>query len=171
METKVTTPVVKGLIISLVLVVFGLGTYFSGQTANKALGYLQYAILIGGVIWACINYSNQMNNNVTFGNVFAHGFKTTSVVTVIMIIYTVLALKVLFPEMADMAVDQARIELEKRKMADDQIGSAINMTQKFMIPFAIGGILVAFLFMGCIASLIGAGVAKKNPQTPFQQAQ
>jgi hypothetical protein len=110
-----------------------------------------------------------MDQNVTFGNVFAHGFKTTSVITVIMIIYTVIALKFLFPEMMDLALDKTREELAKSNMSDEQTEQTVEMTTKFFLPFAIGGILIAFLFIGTIASLIGAAVAKKNPQGPFQQ--
>ncbi|MCY7421484.1 MAG: DUF4199 domain-containing protein [Chitinophagaceae bacterium] len=169
METKVTTPVVKGLIISMILIVIGLAIYFSGQMANKSLGYLQYLILLGGVIWACINYAKQLNHNVTFGNVFAHGFKTTAVVTVITIVYTVLAFKVLFPEMQDVLIRQAELEMEKQSLSDDQREQAIGMVRNYMVPFAIGGVLFFFMVIGLIGSLIGAAAAKKHPQDPFQQ--
>src|SRR4051812_35385038 len=131
MESKVTTPVVKGLIISLVLIVISIAIYFAGQTGNKSLGYIQYLVLLAGVIWGCVNYANQMNHNVTFGNVFAHGFKITAVVTVIVIAYTVLALKVIFPEMVDKILEQTTTELEKQNMQDSQKETALNMTRKF----------------------------------------
>lgn len=169
METKITTPVIKGLIISLALIVFGIAVYFAGQVGNQGLNSVQYIIIVGGIIWGCINYANQMNNNVTFGNVFAHGFKITAVITVIMIVYTVISLKLLFPDMADMIMDKAREAIAKKNMSDDQTESALNMTRKFMVPFAIGGILIMFMIIGAIASLIGAAVARKNPQGPFVQ--
>ena len=169
METKVTTPVLKGVIISLILIVFGIATYFAGQIANQGLNSVQYVILIGGIIWSCINYSKQMNNNVTFGNVFAHGFKVTAVVTVITILYSIIAIKFLFPDMIDTILDKTREELSKKNMSDDQAETAMNMTKKFMLPFMIGGILIMFMIVGAISSLIGAAVAKKNPQGPFVQ--
>ena len=171
MEKTITTPVVKGLLISLVLIVIGLGIYFGGLMQNKSVGFLQYIVLIGGVIWGCIIYANQMEHNVTYGNVFAHGFKITAVITVIMIVYTVLALTFLFPEMKDIALQQARENMEKSgNITDEQIDKALGLTSKFFTTFAIAGILVGFLVIGLISSLIGAAVAKKNPQNPFQQA-
>lgn len=169
MEEKVTTPVVKGLIVSLILIVFSLALYFSDQMMNKTLGYLQYAIVMGGIIWACINYSNQMQHRITFGNAFVHGFKMTAVITVIMVVYTVLSFKVLFPEMMDKILDQTAAELEKKNMPDDQVDNTMNLTRKFFIPFAIAGVLFIFMFMGVISSLIGAAVAKKKPNDPFAQ--
>lgn len=169
MENKVTTPVVKGLIISLCIIVYSLILYFTDQYMNKSLGYVQYAIILGGVIWACIIYANQMNNNVTFGNVFAHGFKTTAVFTVITVLYTALAFKVLFPEMQDKILEQTVAEMQKKNLSQDQIDQAMTITNKFFFTFAIAGILVFNVFLGTIASLIGAAVAKKNPTDPFVQ--
>ena len=169
METKVTTPVVKGLIISMILIVFGLAIYFSGQIGNKSLGYLQYLVLFAGIIWGCINYAKQLNGNVTFGNTFAHGFKITAVVTVIIIVYTVLAFTILFPEMKGMMIEQAEKQMEEQSMSDSQREQAASMMKNYMVPFAIAGILFFFMVIGLIASLIGAAVAKKKPLDPFQQ--
>ena len=81
MDNKVTSPAVKGIIISLCLIVFSLILTFSGLEKNKGLGAIQFLILIGGIIWAAISFANQMNNNVTFGSVFVHGFKTAAAIT------------------------------------------------------------------------------------------
>ena len=168
MEQKVSTPVQKGLIISLILIVFGIVLYFTDQYMNKALSYLQYVILIAGIIWSCNIYAKQMNGNVTFGNVFAHGFKTTAFVAALVAVYTFVAIKFLFPEMIDKIMDAARQEMQKDgKLSDEQISQGVEMGRKFFLPFAIGGILFFFAICGAIGSLIGAATAKKNPRDPF----
>lgn len=171
METKQTTPAMQGLIIALILIAFGLITHFAGLSTMKSLGYIQYAILGGGLIWCCITYAKQNDGNVTFGNTFAHGFKVTAAATGIFAVYTFLALKFITPEIVDIALDQARTAmLEQKKMSDSDINDAINMSRKFFMPFAIAGIIVMFLIFGCIFSLIGAAVAKKNPNfNPLEQ--
>jgi phosphatidylglycerophosphate synthase len=171
MEQKVTPPWTKGLVISLILIVYSLAIYFAGQAYNKSLSWVQFVILIAGLIVACIGFAKQKNGNVTFGNVFAHGFKTTAAIIVIMVIYTVIAFKLLFPEMMDTIMDQARADMEKQgNVTDEQITQGIEMGRKFFIPFAIGGIVLMFGICGAIASLIGAGVAKKNPNyNPLEQ--
>lgn len=169
MEKKITSPVVKGLIISLILVVFGLIIYFTNQMQNKALGFVQYCVLIAGIIWGCIQYSKELHGDVTFGNVFAHGFKITAFVIVVMVIYFVLASKLLFPDMIDKAIEEVRTSMEQKNTPDTQIETVVNMTRKYFIPFGIGGIIIGFGIIGAIASLVGAAVAKKNPQTPFNQ--
>ncbi len=169
MENKITSHVVKGVIIALLLIAFGLITYLTGQFANKSLQYIQYVILIGGIIWSCTSYAKQLNGNVTFGNVFAHGFKTTAVITVLTCIYTFIAMKILFPDMADKILSEAKKGMEEKNLSDEDIDKALKMTRDYLVPFAIGGILLMFSIVGAISSLIGAAVSKKKPQDPFAQ--
>lgn len=172
MEQKVTTPVQKGLIISLLLIVYGLVLYFTNQFMNQGLSSVQYVILIGGIIWSCISYAKEMNGNVTFGNVFAHGFKTTAFVAALTAVYTFFAVKFLFPDMVDMVVEKARQDMVKNnELSSEQIDQALEMTRKFFVPFAVGGALIVFAIVGLVSSLIGAAVAKKNPTNPFSQPQ
>jgi hypothetical protein len=169
-ENKITQPWMKGLIISLVLITLSIVFQLTGLAKIKSLQWLQSVLIIAALIWACIGYGKEMNDNVTFGNVFAHGFKVTAGMTVIFILYTVISFKFLFPEMADQALDQARLEMEKNNtLSENDIEKGIEMTRKFIIPFSIGAILFAFAFVGAIGSLIGAAITKKNPKTPFEQ--
>lgn len=168
METKVTTPQVKGFIIALILIIYGIIIYFVDGMKHPELSYIQYALFIAGIIWACVSYSNQLHANVTFGNLFAHGFKTTAVVTVITLIYSVIALKFLFPDMVDKSIEVTRQKMEADgKASDSQIDQTLTMMKDHFVLFAVLGIIFGFAIFGAVSSLIGAAVAKKNPQTPF----
>lgn len=170
MEKQVTSHIVKGAILGAFSILFSIIIYVFNLYTVKELNWVSYAVIIGGIIYGNIVYANQNNNNVSFGNIFAHGFKTTAVLIVITVIYTVLSLKVLFPDMIDKIIDMSRVEMEKNpQMTDEIIEQAMTMTRKFFLPFAIGGVLIGTGVMGALASLIGAGVAKKNPVDPFKQ--
>lgn len=167
MENQVTTHIVKGLILSVISIVFSIVIYVFNLYEMSALSYINYAIFIGGLIYGAVLYSNQNGHNVTFGNLFAHGFKTTAVVIVISSVYTLLAFKVLFPDMLEKVLDLSKKKmLENPKMTDEMIDQAMTMTRKFFIPFALGGAIIGTGVLGAIGSLIGAAVAKKNPN-PF----
>ncbi len=170
MEKKLTSPAVKGVIISLILIVLSLIIQFLNLTKNRGFSSIQFVILIGGLIWSAISFSKQMNANVTFGNVFTHAFKTAAAVTAIMVVYTIISIKFINPEIVDMALQEARTGMEGKNMSDDQIDRAINFTRKFFVPLTAGGVLLSFLILGVIGALIGAAVSKKNPQqSPFVQ--
>ena len=169
MEKKVTSHVSKGLIISLILIVFSVVLHFSGQQLkNPSIGYLAYVILIGGVIWACITYGKERDHRVTFGNVFGHGFKVTAVVTCISIVFTVIFF-LIFPEIKEQSLDAARLEMEKNpQMNDESIEQGLAMVSRMFFIFLIGAIIIGYLIVGAIASLIGAAVTKKTPVSPFE---
>jgi len=168
METKVTTPQLKGLIISLALIVFNLVLYFADGLKHQELTYIGYAIFLAGIIWACTSYSKQLNANVTFGNLFAHGFKTSAVVIIIMLAYSLLAFNVLFPDMLDKIIEMSRQKMEADgKASDEQINQSLGMMKDHFNLFLVVGVVIGYALAGLISSLIGAAVAKKNPQTPF----
>jgi hypothetical protein len=167
MENQVTSHIVKGVILSAISIVFAIVVYVFNLYEMSLLSYINYAVFLGGLIYGGILYANQNNNNVTFGNVFAHGFKTTAVVIVITSIYTILSFKVLFPDMLDKVLEISRKKMaENPKMTDEMIEQAMAMTKKFFIPFALGGTVIGTGILGAIGAAIGAGVAKKNPN-PF----
>src|SRR5678816_3966307 len=105
MEKKVMTHVQKGLLVSLILIVIGIAGYFTKLFEQSWFSWASNGILCIAVIWGCITYANQMNGQVTFGNVFAHGFKMSVVVALILIVWVILAMTVLFPEMKDKSLD------------------------------------------------------------------
>lgn len=171
METKPTSAAIKGVILSLVLIVFSLVTIYTDQMQNRALGIIPIVILLGGVIWGCVTYSKQMDHNVTFGNIFAHGFKMTAAVIAIMAIYTLLLFLVINPGLKEVSLEQARAEMEKQaNLSESDRENAIQMTERLFLPITIGSIIVIYGLVGCIAALIGGAVSKKNPNpTPFNR--
>lgn len=158
------SPILKGVIITVAIIAFAVITALMGIEKSKSLGWIQYVLIIGGIIWACVSFSSQMESNVTFGNVFAHGFKVTAVVTSLFIVYMALALTFIFPEVKDQAINVMRTEMAKQPNYNEaQADKIVGITQKYFVLFTAGGTLVLFLILGAIASLIGAVVAKKNP--------
>jgi hypothetical protein len=170
MENKITSHIVKGAILSVASIVLGVVMYVFNLYEVSWLSYVNYAILIGGIIYSCILFANESHNNVTFGNIFAHGFKTTSVVIVIVTVYTFLSVKFLFPDMVDKIIEISRKKMaENPQLTDEMIEQGITMTKKFFVPFAIGGAIIGNAFLGAIGALIGAAAAKKNPADPFSE--
>jgi hypothetical protein len=168
MENKVTSHIVKGIILSAISIVFAIVVYTFNLYEMSVLSYINYALFIGGLIYGGILFSNENSNNVTFGNVFAHGFKTTAVVIVITAIYTYLSVEFLFPDMVDKAILISKKEMLKNpKMTAEMIDQSTAMVKKYFIPFALGGTIIGTGFLGLIGSLIGAAVAKKNTN-PFE---
>ena len=167
METKVTTHIVKGVIIGAVYILLSTIIYAFNLYSIKWLTLLIYLFIFAGIIISNIVYANQNNNNESFGNIFADGFKTTSLFIIISIAFTVLFF-ILLPEMIDKSFELQRVELKKKpELTDEMIENFIAMQKDNFWTFTIAGNIVLNAIIGAIASLIGAGVAKKNPIDPF----
>ena len=167
MNPAVTTPTTKGLLLGLILIIIALATYFSGIDMSGGIQWLGYIIFLLGIVFCIIQYGKQINHNSTFGNYFAHGFKISAIVTIIMIVYVV-AFILLFPEFKDKAMEEARKNMNSKNLSEEQMDKAIEISRKFFMTFLIAGTLIGYLILGAIASLIGAAVTKKNPNN-FQQ--
>lgn len=168
MQQKITSTVTKGLVIGLVMIVITLGITFSGMAFDSTLRWLTYIVFIVGVVIAIKQYGQQINYNSTFGNYFAHGFKISALVTIIMIAYSVLFIA-MFPEFKEQALEEAKKQMQANKnVSAESMEKGIDITKRFFMIAMIGGILFFYLVTGAIASLIGAAVTKKDPK-PFQE--
>ncbi len=164
MEQTVTTSTTKGIVISLILIVIALVSYFLNMNTSSALQYISYAVFILGIIWSVNIYGKQIDHNSTFGNYFAHGFKIAALVTAIMIIYIVIFVY-LFPDVREKAMEAAKTRMEsKGQLTQEQINQGLVITKKFFMVFIVAGTLLGYLIFGALASLIGAGITKKNPR-------
>ncbi|HEX8331833.1 MAG TPA: DUF4199 domain-containing protein [Segetibacter sp.] len=171
MEKKPISHFVVGLIIGLVLVATFLIFYFTGRSFEKdALSYIPSLLFVIILIFSIVQYSKANNHNVTFGSCFSYGFKATAIAALIMALFMFIFLYT-FPDYKEQFVAFMTEELEKSEAVDDeQKEKTVEMMAGFFTISAIGGSLIANIIVGAIASLIGAAVAKKNPQAPFNQA-
>ena len=168
METKVTTPQIKGLIISLIIIVYSVAGHLLNIYLKSWFGWIGAVILLVGIIWSTNVYGTQMNNNVTFGNLFGHGFKVTAVVICITFVFTLLSVYVLFPDTIDQIVQyQSEKAIESGKMTSEQLQQALPMMKKFTPIGLFAGSVIFDAIIGAIGALIGAAVTKKKPQDPF----
>ncbi len=162
-ETKPATPAVKGAFLTLVLLLVGLGVYFSGGVTDRRITYYLFAVLFVGIMLSSRFYAKQMDGNVTFGNVFAEGFKTTAVIIVLSSICTIISLKLIFPGIVDKLVEAGKMEMKKEGgSSDEQIKTYFEGMRGFMVPIIMGYIIFFFGLVGALGSLAGAATAKKN---------
>lgn len=168
MEQKITTHITKGLLLSLALIVLNLIGHVLNIDLEPWFGWIGVAFFLVGIIWSVTLYGKQMNYNVTFGNLFAHGFKVTAVTICITFIYTLLAVYLIFPDMID-KITQRGIDkaIQQGKMTSDQAQQSFAMIKKITTITILAGSVVGNAVIGAICSLIGAAVTKKKPQDPF----
>ena len=168
-ENKIMSPQIKGLLIALIVIILGIAGYFTGLGFSTWYNWVVNAIMLAAIIIACVHFANQKQGYVTFGNVFLHGFKITAVVAIIVLVYTLLAFTVLFPDMKEKIFEMQQAQMEKRGLDDDKLEQGMTMMKKYFMIFLVLGVIFGTLIWGSIASLIGAAVAKKKKYNPLDQ--
>ena len=162
------THITKGLLLALVLIVFSLAGHLLNIDLESWFGWIATGIFIIIVIWSVNFYGKQMNYNVTFGNLFAHGFKVTAVAICITFLYTLLSVYVIFPDSIDRIVQKGMDKaIQDGKMTSDQAQQNMEMIKKITTISILAGSILINAIIGAVGSLIGAAVTKKKPQDPF----
>ena len=168
-ENKIMSPQIKGLLIALIVIILGIAGYFTELGFSTWYNWVVNAIMFAAIIIACVHFANQKQGYVTFGNVFLHGFKITAVIAIIVLVYTLLAFTVLFPDMKEKMFEMQQAQMEKQGLDDDKLEQGMEMMKKYFMIFLVIGVIFGTLIWGCIASLIGAAVAKKKKFNPLDQ--
>ncbi|MBC7904666.1 MAG: DUF4199 domain-containing protein [Gemmatimonadaceae bacterium] len=164
MEPKFTSHIVKGLIIAAILVVLDLVARKSGVRVDESfIKWLPGTIMILGFTFSGWYYAKQLDGQVSFGTVFAHGFKTAAVTICMLALYTWISVKFLYPEFAEETFKNAAEQLAKEKniMPGEVQAKATEAAKKAWI-LAVSGVLFLGLIFGLIGASLGAAIAKKK---------
>lgn len=170
MEKKSSDYLGKGLMLALVLIVVDLIGGFAHLRFESWFKWISTIIAMVAIIVFCIQFGARQVDGVTFGKVFGYGFKISLIVSALMVVYSLLSMYVIFPELIDQILTKTRTDLQAAgKLTDDQIDTQVAMTKKFMQP----GILSIFIFLvtlffNTIASLLGAAFTKKTDPDVFK---
>src|SRR5687768_15878761 len=114
-EKKAINHRVAGLLIGAILAIYSIVINFLNLGSSSGTGLLQLVIIIGALIFFVHQYGKAKNFTETFGNLFAYGFKTTAVFTIISIVFSIIFF-LAFPEMKEQSLEIARQKLEEKKM-------------------------------------------------------
>lgn len=166
---KPISHIVAGLIIGAILIIYTCALYYTGTEQAGIYGWLPIIFIIVGLVVFVNLYGKAMNNEVTFGNLFAYGFKTTAFLTLVVIAFTVI-FYLIFPDVKEKALETARQKMEEKgNLTPDEIDKALETARKMFWVFAIGGVLLIYAIIGAIGSLIGAAVTPKKTFNPTDQ--
>lgn len=157
-----------GIITGVVLVMLFVLFYVFDLLTNKAIGLLPALVYIVLVVVAQIKHAKALDGNITYGNLFAVGFKTAAAATAIYLVFMIIFV-LLVPSYKDLMLEQSRVDMVKKGLTADQIKQGMAISKKFFTVGVIGGTLVIDLIIGLVAALIGAAIAKKNPRPQASQ--
>lgn len=151
-----------GLIAGLVLIVlFVLYAVIGWSFKGGVIRWIPSIVFMLLILLAQFTHAKAVNGYITYGNLFAKGFKTAAVATCIYVVFLIIFLLV-DPSYKERVLEMSREGMVEKGMSSDQIKPAMAMVRKFFMVSTIAGAVIGELVLGLIASLVGAAVAPKK---------
>ncbi|AMR33222.1 hypothetical protein A0256_18255 [Mucilaginibacter sp. PAMC 26640] len=133
---------------------------------NSAIKYISYLPFIAFCVLTQKEFRDQLGGFLTFGQGFKAGFRYALFAGFLLAIFTLVYLKVLNTGALDKMIEQQQVILAEKNMPQEQIDAATEVTKKWGVLIGTLGAAIGTLISGCIVSLIGAAILKKE-RSPF----
>ncbi len=156
-----------GVYISALLIIVSLVVFVLELYAETWVAYVNYAILLGGVIISSLHYrNNRMGGFVTYGQSFSAGFMAGLYAAIIAGIFTFIFMSFMGDDYTAILLQKAEERmLEKRPdMSDEEYDMAMKFTENMMKPWWMAFMgLLNYVFFSLVFSLI-ASIFIKRPK-------
>lgn len=160
MNEKVTSHIIIGAIISVLLVLTNLTGQLTKWVYLSWFGWIEIIVFLVGVIMSTLYYGKQLNSQVTFGQLFTHGFKTTAVVICLVFIYSWVSIYFLFPGFVEEKMRPGLIQARLQGKTDLEIKQYLAIGKKVFLA----GNLMLNLITGAAGSLLGSLLTNKSAE-------
>ena len=158
-----------GLYMGLALILNAVIFYVMGILFSPVCGYITYAIIIGGLIWAMITYREQhVEEGVSYGKALGLGTLQALFASLIYAFFTFVLFKLVDKTLTDKFLSFLEEQFVKGGVSESQIDALMPMYRKLMSPvFYSFAQVLSVTFYGFLFSLV-LGIFFKKPSTdPF----
>jgi hypothetical protein len=114
---KAFSPQLKGLITSVLMIALALWIDRQRETLDERVQYFVFLVYAMGILWALVSLSRSGSFTGRFGQLFSEGFKTFIVITLSMVAFTFVYVK-LHPELADQEYVKTKQYYQQQKQND-----------------------------------------------------
>ncbi len=156
-----------GAITGIVIIIYSLILYLTGQTFNTALGYFSYILLIAGIITGTLLFRNKvLNGHISYGNAFIAGLLIVIFSAILSSFFSFILMRFIDPGLIEQLVSKTEEKMLNQGLNDEQIELIIERTRKMVAsPFSVVIGLLGMIIIGTILSLITSAFIKKEGNT------
>lgn len=153
-----------GAMLGLSLIIFSLLLWMFDATTNRALAFVNYIIIIAGIVLATKTFRDQEQGGfITYGRALGVGTLTVVFAGIITGFFTYLLYTVIDPGLIDKTYAIMEEAYYDAGMSDSQIETAMNMAKRFTNPVMMSVFgFIGSAFLGFIFSLITSIFLKKE---------
>jgi len=162
--SKTKSALNSGAILGLALMVLSLVTYIFEMYENQWFGYLNWVVLIIGIVLGITKYRDEsLGGYIAYSQALGYGVLIAFFASIIVGFINFIYLGYVDDGFISYTLEKSESEMYNAGTPDDQIESAMSITRKIMSPgvLAIMGVFIT-TFLGFIFSLIAAAFLKKE---------
>lgn len=146
----------KGLVTGVLMIAISLGIYYTRKNFDNALQYITYSVYIAGILWTLFAFKQSGNEQKTFKNYFSQGFRCFIVVTLLMVAFTWIFLKMNPGLIEQMAENNRTALINSKNYTPAEIDEYIATSKKYSVVMFTSIAIFKYLIIGALVTLIGA---------------
>ncbi len=147
----------RGVITGLLMIVASIGIFYYRGNFENGLQYIVYCIYIAGIVWALAGYKNRPTvNDKKFKNYFAEGFKCFIVITLLMVAFTFIFLKMNPALKEEMAKNYQADLIKTGNYTVAEIETMVNKAKEYFITMLTSMAIFGYLLIGALVTLIAS---------------
>jgi hypothetical protein len=156
------TPLVKGIITGVVMVLTTLTLYYSKLPQGSPVHYAVYLVYAAGITWTLLAYKRSAAFTGKFGDLFGQGFRCFIVSILLMVGFTYVFSK-MHPEFAEEAAQYYREELVKDKnKTPDEIDKLVTEAKKQYTTGIVYFTIFGYLIIGTVITAAGSALLMRR---------
>jgi len=159
-----------GAILGMVLVMFFFVQYFLNMPQSFIFVILQYAAIIGIIIWGCMYFRDKQQNGVIkYGRALGMGTMIGMYGSLVFAVIAFVFYKFIDPSALDVILRETENQLYTKGLSESEISMAMEMTKKMMNPLFVAiSSLIGLTFWSFLLSLITSAVVMKKNGNGYQ---
>lgn len=139
----------KGLIAGTLMIIVSILIYVQYGNFENNLQYITYSIYIGGLMWTLFSYHRQEVLK-TFKTYFSQGFKYFIVVTMLMVLFTIVFIKI-NPAMKEEMAQNYRAQLtEAGNKTPAEIENLVLQSKEYFSIMVTSMAIFSYLLIGAL---------------------
>jgi hypothetical protein len=155
-----------GVIVGIVLIIYNLILYMTDLIYKPIgfIGFLQFAILILGIVWATINYRNQkLGGYISYGKSLGYGVIISVFSGIVVGLFMFILYQFIDPDLTSKSIKALEEKLLNQGMEAEQVRVMAQAQEKFRTPIlTFLFTILGFAFWGTILTLISSAFTKKD---------
>ena len=158
----------KGLITGIVMVLISILIFVAEGNFENNLQYITYSVYVGGILWTLMAFHNNATETRKFRSYFSEGFKCFVVVTLLMVLFTFIFMK-LNPQLKEEMAKQSRLNLvNKGNYTPAEIDQRVEMARKYFVTMLISMAIFGYIIIGSLLTAIIGAILIRNKKTVNQ---